>query len=217
MLAVPMKPIGQFGQTAKQELISAVNYRLRSSLGRDHICHPFQPYCHWSNKYQGKGSNSDLFTKSVFVMSSHEMWRHTLVILLNVKCPKNGWSDVQTPPPPPPLNSIWFCWLRKFSCQALGCWWGVVCHGMTYPTTTTPKFVDLENVLVKLWGGGGGVYHAMTYPPTTITPKFVDLEKFHVKLWGGGGGWYVMAWPTTPTTTPKTQLYTKVDLCTFNL
>ena len=44
------------------------------------------------------------------------MWRHMLVILLSVKCPKNGWSDVQRqtqpppppPPPPPPLNSISF-------------------------------------------------------------------------------------------------------------
>ena len=35
-----------------------------------------------------------------FIMSSHEMWRHTLVILSNVECARNGWSDVQTPPPP---------------------------------------------------------------------------------------------------------------------
>ena len=59
-------------------------------------------------------------------MSSHEMWRHTLVILSNVGCPRNGWSDVQNPT----------------------------------PTTTTPKlqldFLDLENFLVKVWGGGGG-------------------------------------------------------------
>ena len=38
-------------------------------------------------------------------MSSHEMWRHTLVILSNVECGRIGWSDVQTPhPQPPPLN-----------------------------------------------------------------------------------------------------------------
>ena len=34
------------------------------------------------------------------IMSSHEMWRHTLVILSNVECARIGWSDVQTPPPP---------------------------------------------------------------------------------------------------------------------
>ena len=33
-------------------------------------------------------------------MSSHEMWRHTLVILSNVECARIGWSDVQDPPPP---------------------------------------------------------------------------------------------------------------------
>ena len=32
-------------------------------------------------------------------MSSHEMWRHTLVILSNVECARIGWSDVQTPHP----------------------------------------------------------------------------------------------------------------------
>ena len=66
------------------------------------------------------------------------MWRHTLVILSNVECARNGWSDVQTPPPP-----------------------------------TTPKlqldFLDLENFLVKVWGGGGGVSGAR--PPPTTTPK----------------------------------------------
>ena len=55
------------------------------------------------------------------------MWRHTLVILSNVECARNGWSEVQTPTPTP---------------------------------TTTPKvqldFLDLENFLVKVWGGGGG-------------------------------------------------------------
>ena len=49
------------------------------------------------------------------------------IILLNVKCPKNGWSDVQRqpqpPPPPPPLNSIWHCRLRNIYCQTLGWWW----------------------------------------------------------------------------------------------
>ena len=32
-------------------------------------------------------------------MLSHEMWRHTLVILSNVECARIGWSDVQTPHP----------------------------------------------------------------------------------------------------------------------
>ena len=74
-------------------------------------------------------------------MSSHEMWRHTLVILSNVECARNGWSDVQTPPPP----------------------------------TTTPKLqldlLDLENFLIKVWGGGveGGVWHQT--PPPTTTPR----------------------------------------------
>ena len=33
------------------------------------------------------------------IMSSREMWRHTLVILSNVECARIGWSDVQTPHP----------------------------------------------------------------------------------------------------------------------
>ena len=90
------------------------------------------------------------------------MWRHTLVILSNVECARNGWSDVQTPP------------------------------------TTTPKlqldFLDLENFLVKVWGGGGGggCLAPDPPPPTTTSPKlqldFLDLKNFLVKVWGGGGG-----------------------------
>ena len=45
----------------------------------------------------------------LFIVSSYEMWRHTLVILSNVECARNGWSDVQTPPPPP-LNSNLTFW-----------------------------------------------------------------------------------------------------------
>ena len=40
--------------------------------------------------------------KPKLIMSSHEMWRHTLVILSNVECARNGWSDVQTPHHHPP-------------------------------------------------------------------------------------------------------------------
>ena len=39
------------------------------------------------------------FGTFMFIMSSHEMWRHTLVILSNVECARIGWSDVQTPTP----------------------------------------------------------------------------------------------------------------------
>ena len=63
-----------------------------------------------------------------------------------------------------------------------------------HPTpTTTPKLqLDLlDNFLVKVWGGGGGVVWHQTLP-TTTTPKlqldFLDLENFLVKVWGGGGG-----------------------------
>ena len=63
------------------------------------------------------------------------------------------------------------------------------------PPTTTPKlqldFLDLENFLVKVWGGGGGGGCLVPDPPTT-TPKlqldFLDLENFLVKVWSGGGG-----------------------------
>ena len=73
------------------------------------------------------------------------------------------------------------------------------------PTTTTPKlqldFLDLENFLVKVWGGGGGGYLAPD-PPTTTTPKlqldFLDLEFFLVKVWGGGGGGVSGARPPPP-------------------
>ena len=107
------------------------------------------------------------------IMSSHEMWRHTLVILSNVECPRIGWSDVQTPHPHHHPNSTWPFGLRNFSCQSLR-WW---CGGVwlqTPPPTTTPKlqldFLDLENFLVKVWGGGGGGGVWCQTPPTT-TPK----------------------------------------------
>ena len=70
------------------------------------------------------------------------------------------------------------------------------------PPTTTPKlqldFLNLENFLVKVWGGGGGGGGVSgTRPSPTTTPKlqldFLDLENFLVKVWGGGGGggvWY---------------------------
>ena len=65
---------------------------------------------------------------------------------------------------------------------------------------TSPKlqldFLDLENFLVKVWGGGGGA----RLPPPTTTPKlqlnFLDLKFFLVKVWGGGGGGVV--WCQTP-------------------
>ena len=55
------------------------------------------------------------------------MWRHMLVILSNVECARIGWSDVQTPHPHhQPLN-----------------------YNLTF-------LLDLENFLIKVWGGGGG-------------------------------------------------------------
>ena len=64
------------------------------------------------------------------------------------------------------------------------------------PPTTTPilqlDFLDLENFLVKVWGGGGGGGGVWHQTPTPTTPKlqldFLNLEKFLVKVWGGGGG-----------------------------
>ena len=81
-----------------------------------------------------------------FIMSSHEMWRHTLVILSNVECPRNGSSDIQAPPPPPPLNSTWLFGLRNFSCQSLRCGGGGVSGAR--PPTTTPKLTDLTNIVM---------------------------------------------------------------------
>ena len=96
------------------------------------------------------------------------MWRHTLLILLNVKCPKNGWSDVWTPPPsphhltPPPLNSTWHFGLRKFSCQTLG-WWGdggiSTWHQTT--TTTTPISQTVKNFF-------SGFRHFIKFPATLV-------------------------------------------------
>ena len=129
------------------------------------------------------------------------MWRHTLVILSNVECARNSWSDVQTPPPPP-LNSNLTFGLRNFLVKVWGVW-----HQTPPPTTTTPKLqLDLENFLVKVWsGGGGGGMSGTRPPPPTTTPKlqpnFLDLENFLVKVWGcGGGGVWCQ---TPPTTTPK--------------
>ena len=50
----------------------------------------------------------------------------------------------------------------------------------THHPKTQLDFLDLENFLVKVWGGGGGVWHAR--PPPTTTPKlnstFLYLEKW---------------------------------------
>ena len=49
------------------------------------------------------------------------------------------------------------------------------------PLNSQLDFLDLENFLVKVWGGGGGVSGASP-PPTTTPPKlnstFLDLEKW---------------------------------------
>ena len=51
----------------------------------------------------------------------------------------------------------------------------------THHPKTQLDFLDLENFLVKVWGGGGGWGMACQTPPTT-TPKlnstFLDLEKW---------------------------------------
>ena len=57
----------------------------------------------------GEGVWHQTTPKPKLIMSSHEMWRHMLVILSNVECARNGWSDVQNPPPPP-LNSNLTFW-----------------------------------------------------------------------------------------------------------
>ena len=74
----------------------------------------------------------------------------------------------------------------------------VVVGGVWHQTTpnTTPKlklnFLDLENFLVKVWGGGGGGGVSGARHSPTTTPKlqldFLDLEFFLVKVCSGGGG-----------------------------
>ena len=89
-------------------------------------------------------------------------------------------------------------------------------------------YVITWNMVIKFWGGDGGM--SDTRPPPTTTPKlqldFLDFENFIINLWGGGGGvsgTYVIIWnvlikvwggggcvwhqtPPPPTTTPKLQL-----------
>ena len=122
-------------------------------------------------------------------------------------------SDTPPPPPTPKLQLDFFVGLRKFSHQSLRWWWGV--SGTRPPPTTTPKLqldlLDLENFIINVWGGGGGVSGTYvitwnvvikvwggwwgvsgTRPPPTTTPKlqldFLDLENFIINVWGGGGG-----------------------------
>ena len=98
------------------------------------------------------------------------MWRHTLVILLNVECARNGWSDVQTPPPPTtPKLQLDFLDLEIFLVKVWGGGGGGGCLVPDMPPHTTPKlqldFLDLENFLVKVWGGGGGGVSGARPPP----------------------------------------------------
>ena len=80
--------------------------------------------------------------------------------------------------------------------------------GTRPPPHTTPKlelnFLDLENFLVKVWGGGGGGVSGARPPPPTpkLQLNFLDLEFFLVKVWGGGGGGGVSG-ARPPPTTPK--------------
>ena len=67
------------------------------------------------------------------IMSSHEMWRHTLVILSNVECARIGWSDVQTPPTTTPKLQLDFLDLK--SSWSLGV---VVGGGGLVPDTPPP-------------------------------------------------------------------------------
>ena len=153
------------------------------------------------------------------------------------------------------VGGVWhLCHHMKCGHQSLRWWWGNVWH-QTPPPTTTPKlqldYLDLENFIINVWGGGGGVSGTYvitwnvvikvrggdggmsdTRPPPTTTPKlqldFLDLENFIINIWGGGGGvsgTYVITWnvlikvwgggggvsgtrhpPPPPTTTPKLQL-----------
>ena len=87
----------------------------KSTLVKTHVSYPVE--CKMSQEWLKWCSETTTTTTTP---------KLDFIILLNVKCPKNGWSDVQRQPQPPqpPLNSIWLCRLRKFSCQTLGWWWG---------------------------------------------------------------------------------------------
>ena len=140
---------------------------------------------------------------------------------LNQKCRKFHEMDKSTKT----LFSLFGSFgLRKSSHQSLRWWWGgggcVKNHTWTKNAGNFMKWInplkncfhclahlDLENLLTKVWGGGGGMWKITPEPKyfmKWINPlKFFfslfgsfGLRKFLIKVWGGGGGGGV--WKITP-------------------
>ena len=75
---------------------------------------------------------------------------------------------------PTTLNSTWLFGHRNFSCETLG-WWGGsgICIRLPPPPPLNSTwFLDLENCLVKLWGGVVVIYASdyHHHPPPPIGP-----------------------------------------------
>ena len=125
--------------------------------------------------------------------------------LLKCKMSQEWLKWCSDPPPTTTLNSTWLFGLRKFSCQTLGWWWGgLACHTPHHHhPKTQPDILELENFLVKLWGGGGGLWCTISPPPPPLNSTWLfGLRKYScqsLRWW-----WGVLVWHAIPpTTTPK--------------
>ena len=140
---------------------------------------------------------------TIIIMSSHEMWRHTLVILFKCRMCQNWLKWCSDPPPPttPKLQLDFFDLKSSWSLGVVVGGGGLMPNLMMPdpppPTTTTPKlqldFLELKSS----WSlGGGGAGGSGTRPPLPPPPKlqldfldFLDLKSSWSLGVGVGGVW----------------------------